>query len=290
MPNQYNFRSDITTQTDSRFIASRVVKVPDEGILLEQLPASFGYDSLDNIEIHFYTVPGNLLITSAIVRLEDEGILKSHVVSYSDGTFKNYIRVDLTKLFTDKGIVLIPGDYKMVMNFFSDEIGRYDRMNLYLQDISESRTEVQLAFADSIDEVSTAKNENDLYEFISTSFDKATAVGVDEKIFKSGVELNDSSEGLTYENIVANIEMPSINQTYDNTIARVKNLGAGAEEKLQKDIEDFLEELFKTIREEIVIKGDRRIQEDEFRQFIVDAVNTRLVYLQSIADKRISIS
>lgn len=290
MPNQYNFRSDITTQTDPRFIASRVVKYPEEGILLEQLPASFGYDEFDNIEIHFYTVPSNELLTSVVVRLPDEGYLKSHVVSYSDGTFKNYIRVDLTKLFTDKGMVLIPGDYKMVMNFFSDEIGRYDRMNLFLQDISPSRTEVQVAFADSVDEVSTQNNEHTLKEFITKSFDKPTAVGVDEKIFISGVELNDSTEGITYDNIVANIALPDINQTYNNTIARVQNLDAGAEERLKNDIEDFLAELYRTIRDEIIIKGDRRIQEDEFRQFILDAVNTRIIYLQSRVDRRITVS
>jgi hypothetical protein len=74
MPNQRNFRSDITTVTEPRFTASRIVKSYDEGVLLEELPASFGFNELDNIEVHFYTLSSNSLVLSTVINLQDPDV------------------------------------------------------------------------------------------------------------------------------------------------------------------------------------------------------------------------
>jgi len=275
MPNQYNFRSDVTTKTEPRFIASRIINAPEEGILLEQLPASFGFDNFDNIEIHFYTIPNNILTLSTIVDAADVDVLKSHVVSYEDGTYKNYIRIDFTALFKKKNLLLIPGEYRAVFNFFSDEIGGYNNKNMYVQDVSESRTEVQLAFFAARDIQERIKNQNDLREFALPAFAQPDAIGVAEKIFRSGVQLNDATEGLLYPNIVDNIAIPAINQTFNNTIARVRRLGQPIEDNLIENLHEFLLDLYQNIREEIVINGDSRIQEDEFIEFINTAVEEK---------------
>lgn len=287
MPNQNNFRSDVTTKTDPRFLASRIVKFPEEGILLDTIPASFAYDSYDNIEIHFYTIPSNTLMLSMVVPISETEILKTHVVSYADGSIKNYIRVDFTKLFEKQSITIIPGEYRVVLNFFSDEIGSYYDRNLYIQVISDSRTEIQLGFSNNVDEVSIARNKDTLHEFITKSFDKPNAVGAGYKIFASGVELNDSSEGVTYDNIVENIAIPDINQTFNNTIARVRRLTADSEDNLQSQVNDFLLKLYETLRETIIIEGDRRIQEDEFQEFIKKSVELKIQELQATVDRRI---
>jgi hypothetical protein len=212
MPNQANFRSNITTQTEPRFTASRIVSNPSELILFEEVPASFAFDAQDNVEVHFYTIPGNQLLLSATVTLNDE-VVKSHIVAYNDNSYKNYIRIDFTKLFVDKNLILVPGDYRLVLNFFSDEIGSYTDRRLTIDTISPTRTEVQLTFNNVIDEVTRRENQYLLKEFVEPSFTKADAVGVAEKIFKSGVELDDSTEGVTADTIVENIEIPEINQT-----------------------------------------------------------------------------
>lgn len=287
MPNQANYRSDVTNNTDPRFSASRIVQVPSETILFEEVPASFAFDREDNIEIHFYTIPGNQLILSTVITMND-GIVNSHIVSYADNTYKNYIRIDFTKLFVDKNLILVPGDYKMVLNFFSDEIGSYTNRKLTIDTISTSRTEVQLMFNDTTDEVIFAENQRLLTEFVEPSFNKSDAVGVAEKIFKSGVELNDSTEGVTAENIILNIEIPEIGQTYENTVARIDRLKI--REAFDIQLNDFLLELYTFIREEIVINGDDRIQQNEYEELISSVVTKKIANLRQTVDSRIKIN
>jgi hypothetical protein len=285
MPNQANFRSNITTTSDIRYNASRIVRVPDELILYEEVPASFAFDRQDNIEVHFYTITDNQLLLSTVITLNDE-IVKSHIVSYDDNSYKNYMRVDITKLFEDKGLILIPGDYRMVMNFFSDEIGSYSNRKLTLETISPSRTEVELVFNDTSDAVIQQENLNLLTEFIEPSFEKTDAVGVAEKIFKSGVELNDGAEGVTANNIISNIETG--NQTYEDTIGRIDRLDLRY--SFDTQLNDFLLNLFNFIREEIVINGDDRIQESQYQIIITDMVSRHIKNLRQTVDSRIKIS
>jgi hypothetical protein len=285
MPNQANFRSNITTQTEPRFTASRIVSNPSELILFEEVPASFAFDAQDNVEVHFYTIPGNQLLLSATVTLNDE-VVKSHIVAYNDNSYKNYIRIDFTKLFVDKNLILVPGDYRLVLNFFSDEIGSYTDRRLTIDTISPTRTEVQLTFNNVIDEVTRRENQYLLKEFVEPSFTKADAVGVAEKIFKSGVELDDSTEGVTADTIVENIEIPEINQTYANTMARIDRLNL--RESFDAQVNNFLVELYSFIREEIVINGDDRIQQDEYEQFIRSVVENKIRFLYQAIDSRIS--
>jgi hypothetical protein len=287
MPNQYNFRSDIGNNTETRFLASRIVKFPEERVLLEQLPASFAYNPEDNIEIHFYTFPANSLILSMTVTMEDTDVLKSHVVSYAAGTYKNYIRIDFTALFEKKQEILIPGEYKMVLNYFSDEIGSYFNRKLFLQTVSDSGTEVQLAFIDNINDVNIAENENILYEFVEPSFNKPTAIGVAEKIFKSGVELDDPTEGIIYENITGSIELNDVGQTYDNTIARVNRLGEVPSAQLEDAVNKFLPILYDGIREELIIRGDRRIQQEEFESLAKEVLEREFPNFKAQLDRRI---
>jgi hypothetical protein len=287
MPNQANFRSNITTQTEPRFAASRIVSNPNELILFEEVPASFAFDAQDTVEVHFYTIPGNQLLLSTTITLSDQ-IIKSHIVSYSDNSYKNYIRIDFTKLFIDKNLILVPGDYKLVLNFFSDEIGSYTDRRLTIDTISPSRTEVQLTFNNIIDAVTRNDDVYLLREFVEPSFNKSDAVGVAQKIFESGVELNDPTEGITADTITQNIEIPEINQTYANTIARIDVLNL--RESFDAQINDFLLQLYTFISEEIVINGDDRIQQDEYEQIIRSVVTDKISNLRQIMDMRINVS
>jgi len=286
MPNQYNFRSDITTVEDTRFQASRIVNVPTEGIFAEEIPASFGFDNEDTIEVHFYTSPENILILSTTIGILD-GIVKSHIVSYKDDTHKNYMRIDFTKLFVDKNLILIPGDYRMVINFFSDEIGSYDDRRLTIDNISSDRTEVELRFNNTVNEVFRKENLYLLKEFVEPSFNKTDAVGVAEKIFVTGVSLGEDGEGLTANNIRRNIEVNNI-QTTEDTLDRINRINLST--IFDTQLNDFIQELFKYIREEIVIKGDDRIQRDEYQQFIQKIVQEKIINLRQTVDSRIVIS
>jgi len=286
MPNQANFRSNITTQTEPRFSASRIVNNPSELILFEEVPASFAFDAQDNVEIHFYTT-GNQLLLSTTTVITDE-IIKSHIVSYADNSYKTYIRIDFTKLFKDKNLILVPGDYRMVLNFFSDEIGSYTDRRLTIDTITPSRTEVQLTFNNVIDDVTRREDAYLLREFVEPSFNKSDAVGVAQKIFESGVKLNDSTEGITADVVVENIEISEINQTFANTVARIDKLNL--RESFDIQVNDFLLQLYTFISEEIIINGDDRIQQDEYEQIIRSVIQNNIGNLQSIVDSRIQVS
>jgi hypothetical protein len=259
---------------------------------LEEIPGSFGYDLEDNIEMHFYSAIGNQLILSTTIKLTDE-ILKIHTVKYNEANdtfaYKNYIRIDFTKLFVDKNLILPPSDYRMVLNFFSDEIGSYTDRKLSVDEISATRTEVQLYFNDAYDEVLKAENDQLLKELIEKSFNKVDAIGIAQKIFLSGVELNDSTEGVTADTIIANI--PFTDQTYENTIARIDSFGLLPEFK--NNLNNFTKNLYDFIREEIVIRmesGDERLQESEFTEIVTNVVNSKIALLQSIMPSEIQIS
>ena len=285
MPNQNNFRSDITTETNPTFFASRIVNSLEENILLEEIPASFGYSATDVIEIHFYTLYTNKLMLSTTISVNDINILKNHIVRYNDGSYKTYIRIDFTELFQLKQLVVIPGEYKVVLNFFSDEVASYNNRNLFIQEISPSRQEVQLAFADNVDDIAVSKNQFQLDEFIPKYFTKAIAIGVTEKIFKSGVELDDVNEGINYESVVNNIEVGT--QTKQNTIDRIDRLGITIEQNTKNKINQFIQNLFQIIQERIVINEDEKIQENEFKLLIEQVVTEQLPLLQPMLDDKI---
>lgn len=285
MPNQRNYRTDLTKKTEPRFTASRIINIPDNIILNEEVPASFAFDKDDNIEVHFYTAIENDLILSLLISPNDDTI-KSHIVSYADNSYKNYIRIDFTKLFEDAQTLLVPGDYRLVLNFFSNEIGSYTDRRLSVDVISDSRTEVQVSFNNTIDNISASENLYLLKEFIEKSFNKTDAVGAAEKIFSSGVQLNDSNEGLTAENIENNITVTG--QTVENTIGRINRINTKA--IFDEQLNTFLPELYKFVTEEIVINGDERIQESEFREIIRNVVKQQISRFSNIVDKRIIVT
>jgi hypothetical protein len=289
MPNQNNFRSDITTVTAPRFLASRVVRFPTETVLLEEVPASFGFDGEDNIEFHFYTVPGNVLLTSTLAKVSDN-IVKSHIVSYGDGTYKSYLQIDFTELFVLNNLVLIPGEYRVVMNFFSDEIGSYDDRRLSITTISPSRTEIELRFNNENSAQNIVDNERLYTEFILPSFNKTDAIGVVQKLFRAGVETGDSTEGITSDNIFTNITIPELGliQPPESTLDRVDRIQQTS--NVATAINNFLPTLIAEIHEAIVLDGDDRIQVEELMTVIERTVLLQLGKLQTNIDNRIQIS
>jgi hypothetical protein len=144
---------------------------------------------------------------------------------------------------------------------------------------------VQLAFADNVDDIAVSKNQFQLDEFIPKYFTKAIAIGVTEKIFKSGVELDDVNEGINYESVVNNIEVGT--QTKQNTIDRIDRLGITIEQNTKNKINQFIQNLFQIIQERIVINEDEKIQENEFKLLIEQVVTEQLPLLQPMLNDKI---
>jgi hypothetical protein len=287
MPNQPNYRSNITNVLDKTFSPSRIVRFPQDTVLLEILPAAFGFDAESTIEIHFYSQPANILQLSLVIEPSDIDILKSHVVTHPDGTLQHYLRINFTELFERKTAVLLPGEYKVVMNFFANEIGSYNNRSLFVQQISDSRTEVQLAFFETNDETIIQQNQKHLQEFIEPSFDKLDAVGVAEKVFFSGVNLEDESEGITFSNLPDTIETAP--ESFGNVIERLTRVSPQLRVQFEEQINTAIQNIYTRVKENIIEFGDFRIQRNELDIFIQDAVTKEVETLRLSADPRIKI-
>lgn len=288
MPNQDNFRSDIN-RPDSRFLASRIVKFPEENVLEEQIAGSFGYDGEDYVELHFYNISDNALTLSLLVGLPDKNV-KSQIVAYADGTYKTYLQIDFTKLFVDNKAFLAPGDYRVAFNFFSDEIGSYKDRRLDIVEISPSRTEVEVQFNNETEAKYIQENAKLYREFVYKGFNRSDAAGIAQKIFKQGIEKNDPTEGVHIDNVQENLSVPEKNlvQTKKDTIERVQALGI--KNTFDGQVNEFIYNLFEKIRDEIVIKGDDRVQRDEMYAVVEQAVKNNISKLQAVVDNRIRVS
>jgi hypothetical protein len=284
MPNNYNYRSSVPSTTT--FSVSRIAREPTDVILVQTLPAGFAFDAQSNIELHFYNQPTNTLLLSLVVEPADlREILKSHVVSYDDGSLRNYIRIDFTRLFELKQTLLVPGDYKVVMNFFANEIGDYFNRNLTIEQISDSRTEVELAFAGVQDQVDVVNANNLLREFVDPSFEKPIAVGVAEKVFFSGVDLGDSSEGITYDGLPDTITTsPESLEDVSNRLGRVSSQ---LQTEFEQQVNAAIQNIYTRVKEDIIQFGDFRIQREELDIFIRSAVEKEITALQNLVDSRI---
>jgi hypothetical protein len=277
MPNQENFRTDLSQLTQDTQFVSRIIRLPQEGILLEELPGSFGYDFGDNVEMHFYTAQGNTLLLSTVVSVSEENIFKFHMVEYDDGSIQTYLRIDFTQLMESKNVILLPGDYKMVLNFFSDEIGNYNNKKLYIQEISPSRTELQLGFVDNTNPVKIDENEKLLKEFVSKSFDKITAIGVAEIILVNSFSENDSDTGLTYNGIFTQQERAKIDRAILTS-------------PTQNALEEFLNKTLETFTTKIIEKTDERIQLDEFLTILEESIQENISFIRNLLRFKMSIS
>jgi hypothetical protein len=69
-------------------------------------------------------------------------------------------------------------------------------------------------------------------------------------------------------------------------MARIDRLNL--RESFDAQVNNFLVELYSFIREEIVINGDDRIQQDEYEQFIRSVVENKIRFLYQAIDSRIS--
>ena len=187
MPHQPNYVQVLPTKPQS-FSVSRIAESEaDRDILVGRLPGEFGFDVDDNIELHFYDSQ-NTLVNSTIVPIST-GIVSSRTVILSEGQKEEKLVVDMSRVQKELGLFLPAGTYTLVINLFSDEIGSYGNRKLFIEEISDSRTELRLSFNVAYSDVEN----QELYEFIDPSLPRVLAGGVVGSIM-----------GITEDNLITN--------------------------------------------------------------------------------------
>lgn len=172
MPHQPNYVQIIPPKPQS-FSVSRIAESEtDTDILTGRIPAEFGFDAADNLELHFYDNQNNL-VNSTIIPIST-GIISSRTIILPDNQKEEKLVVDMTRVQKELGLFLVPGTYTLVINLFSDEIGSYGDKKLTITDVSDSRTELRLAFNVGYSNM----EDQELYEFSEPSVPRVLAAGV----------------------------------------------------------------------------------------------------------------
>ena len=202
MPKQPNYVQLIPTKPQSFPISRLAESENDIEILTGRLPAEFGFDIDDNLELHFYDTQNNL-INTAIVSL-NSGIISIRSLLLPDGTREEKVVLDMTRIQTELGIFLSPGTYTLVINLFSDEIGTYGNRKLSIEEISDSRTELRLGFNVAF----TSTEQQELFEFIEPGLPRILAGGAMSAIMglnEGDVVSNEQFEPLQSDEFILNV-------------------------------------------------------------------------------------
>jgi hypothetical protein len=97
-----------------------------------------------NTEFHLYTTAGTYITGDHNINIR-----VGANDTTNDDVAPEYLIVDLKQKLTDLG--LSKGTYKVVTNVFDNIIGSYDTQQLWIKEISPSRTELRLQLADNTD-------------------------------------------------------------------------------------------------------------------------------------------
>jgi hypothetical protein len=256
MPNELNFEQPIN-EGGRRYTLSRVAQIPEDNLLFSVEPADFGFYTNDNIEIYFYSKFTDELIYSQRVSITDD-ILAIKTIQYEDGKYRNYITFNFNKFIELYPLSIGPGEYNIVLNIFSDEIGSYENRKMTIDAISNSRTEVNLRFKGT----PTERDIEELNYFISPSIGKPFVDGILQNILLNASQTSNENTGVTIDRVVR--ELNVIGEAFD--LSRTDNTGR------LNDIKVFIDQLmvsvYKRLQTELVSFPRYRIAESEIKLII----------------------
>jgi hypothetical protein len=255
MATQENYTESLPSNS-KRYSVSRVATIPTDELLFAVEPADFGFTVNDNIEIHFYSKLTAGLVFSQRIDLTDD-ILGIRTIDYVDNKFRNYITFDFNKYIELYPLKISPGDYEIVINIFSDEIGNYNDKKMLINAVSDSRTEVNLRFKDI-----TETNLLELNEFVKPAISKPYLDGILQNIFITAGRQSNQSIGVTIQAILG--ELSAAGEAQDLT--RTEQLGRLGE--VQALVANLLETVYKRIQQILVSYPTFRVTEEEAKLII----------------------
>lgn len=140
MANQYNYATDIKSLEGryTKYMVSRVVDNPKNKILQIETPTTL--PEVFFLELMFYSVTENYLLSSITLTHEDTDVLKLTSLQYNDTSVRQLLFID----FSNVKINIEEGRLQLVIHFFVPEIGGIDQSRFSLTRISPSRTEIEL--------------------------------------------------------------------------------------------------------------------------------------------------
>lgn len=273
MPRQPNYGELIPLKPQSKAISRIADSELDTDILQARVPAGFGFDYTDNIELHFYDSQNNLVNTTIIPVAS--GMVSVRSISLPDGGIEEKVIIDMARVQTELGLFLMPGTYTVTINLFSDEIGSYGNKKLTIEEISPSRTELRLGF--NVRYTDTESSE--LFEFIEPSLPRVVAVGTIGSIVG-----HNEAELITQENeppqtqtqmfiTDVNVELESLVPTIQSELTTIESaLPTELNDTIAIAGEYVYEEFVKLLETTLTSKTFDRLQKNELDVLIEQAV------------------
>jgi hypothetical protein len=273
MPNQKNYVELIPSKPQSIAMSRIAESEVDTDILQARIPAGFGFDYTDNIELHFYDSQ-NVLVNSTIIPIA-MGIVTARSISLPDGSVEEKVLVDMARAQTELGLFLSPGTYTVTINLFSDEIGSYGNKKLTIEEISRSRTEIRLGF--NVQYTDTESSE--LFEFVEPSLPRVVAAGTIGSIVG-----HDEAQTITQENeppqtqtqmfiTDVNVELESLIPTIQSELTTIEPaLPTELDTTISIAGEYVYEEFVKLLDTSLNSKTFDRLQKNELDVLIEQAV------------------
>lgn len=256
MANQENFTEQINT-INKRFSISRIAQIPNDNILFAVEPADFGFYENDNIELHFYSTFTEELVYSRRISLSD-GILSIKTIQYIDQKHRNYVTFDFNRFIELYPSSVGPGEYRIVLNVFSDEIGGYENRKLTIDAISDSRTEVNIRFKGTPSE----KDIEELNYFIRPAIGKPYVDGILQNILFNASQTSDETTGITIDRVIRELNL--IGEEFD--LSRTDNLGRLTDIKIF--IDQLMVSVYKRLKTELISFPRYRVAEQDIKIII----------------------
>lgn len=141
MPNRYNYATNIANLNGryTKYMVSRVIDNPQNKLLEIEAPTEIPENFV--LEILFYSLTENYLLSSVFLTSEDTEVVKVTTLRYADTSIRRLLFIDFSKI----SINIEEGRLQTVINFFVPEIGGFDESKFSLTRISPSRKEVELS-------------------------------------------------------------------------------------------------------------------------------------------------
>jgi hypothetical protein len=273
MPRQPNYGELIPLKPQSKAMSRIADSELDTDILQARVPAGFGFDYTDNIELHFYDSQNNLVNTTIIPVAS--GMVSVRSISLPDGGIEEKVIIDMARVQTELGLFLMPGTYTVTINLFSDEIGSYGNKKLTIEEISPSRTELRLGF--NVRYTDTESSE--LFEFIEPSLPRVVAVGTIGSIVGHNeaeliTQVKEPPQTQTQMFITdVNVELESLVPTIQSDLTTIESaLPTELNDTIAIAGEYVYEEFVKLLETTLTSKTFDRLQKNELDVLIEQAV------------------